>query len=136
MRPIPAQAHGWLQACLQEVSRQDREGGGGDERASEVERLCMEITRAPGHVRRVREMARLLHLSPDHFTRLFKQVKGMPPREYLIRARIDAARGLLLSSTHSIGRIAEITGYADIYHFSRQFRERTGVSPSRYRGVH
>jgi AraC-like DNA-binding protein len=36
-------------------------------------------------------------------------------------------------SSFSIGRIADLLGYSDIYHFSKQFKEKTGIPPSRFR---
>jgi AraC-like DNA-binding protein len=128
-----AEAEGWLRACLAEVARQDAMQRSTDERVQEIERLCTRIAEAPNEVWSVEEMARSFHLSPDHFTRVFKAGKGVSPREFIIRARIDSARRLLLSSSHSITRIAALTGFGDVYHFSSQFRRRTGRSPTQFR---
>ena len=126
-------ARAWLRACLAELAREDARARGSDERDREIERLCVRIAEAPSEPWRVEEMAASFHLSPDHFTRLFKKLKGVSPRELILRARIDSARRLLLSSSHSVTRIAALTGFGDIYHFSRQFKQRTGRSPTRFR---
>jgi transcriptional regulator GlxA family with amidase domain len=78
-------------------------------------------------------MARELCLSEDHFIRLFRQRFGQTPGRYLIQARVDRARHLLRFSSHSIKQIAAILGYREPYFFSRQFRQRTGLTPSVYR---
>ncbi len=133
----PREADEWLCACLGELGRLDRAQAvaqaGIDERVRRIERICSDVVEVPGRRWSVRELAASCSLSPDHFTRLFKEVRGITPRELIMRARIDAARLLLLSSSHSITRIAELTGFADIYGFSRQFKARTGRSPSRFR---
>lgn len=126
-------AEDWLRVCLAEVARQDALRHGTDERTRELERLCIRIVEAPADSWRIEEMAEAFHLSSDHFTRLFKALKGVSAREFILQARIDAARRLLLSSSHSVTRIAALAGFSDIYHFSRQFKQRTGRSPTQFR---
>jgi AraC-like DNA-binding protein len=128
-----AAAQHWLHACLEELQRQDALHRGDDERTRRIEQLCTRIVEAPAEEWRIEDIATSFHLSPDHFTREFKALKGVPPREYILRARIDSARRLLLSSSHSVTRIAALTGFGDIYHFNRQFKRRTGRSPTRFR---
>lgn len=128
-----AGAEDWLRVCLAEVARQDALRRDTDARTREIERLCTRIAEAPADSWRVEAVAEAFHLSPDHFTRLFKALKGVSPREFILQARIDAARRLLLSSSHSVTRIAALTGFGNIYHFSRQFKQRTGRSPTQFR---
>lgn len=127
------EAEVWLRACLRELARSNPGHHLSDARARGIERLCTQIMETPSRRWSVTEVARSFDLSPDHFTRLFKEVKGVSLREFISRARIESARRLLLSSSHSITRIAALTGFGDIYHFSRQFRRRTGRSPSSFR---
>ena len=126
----------FLEAALCEIESQEHllDGAGAEnERMEEIEDVCRRIYEHPNEAFRVDEMAKSFGLSSDHFTRLFKSQKGISPREYVLRARIEAAQDLLRSSNHSIGRIADILGYSDVYFFSRQFKERVGVSPSAFR---
>ena len=58
---------------------------------------------------------------------------GHRPQAYVIEAKLERARQLLAESALSISEIAEALGYRDIYFFSRQFRQRTGGSPTDYR---
>jgi len=135
-RKLTSEADEWLQACLLEISRQDSEPIEADEaqdRLSQLERLCTSILEDPSRPFQLRKMAKELHVSPDYFTRVFRKTKGMGPREFALRARVQAAQRLLLNSTHPVRRIAEILGFADIYHFSRQFKQRVGLSPQKFR---
>ncbi|MDD3767124.1 MAG: AraC family transcriptional regulator [Eubacteriales bacterium] len=79
------------------------------------------------------DMAQRLSLSRSRFTILYKSFFGISPKEDLINQRILHAKYLLTGSNMSIQEIAESCGYSNVYHFIRQFKERTGVSPGKYR---
>jgi YesN/AraC family two-component response regulator len=52
----------------------------------------------------------------------------------VICARIDAAKVLLVSSPDtSVTELAEKLGYKNPYHFIRQFKKITGITPGAYR---
>jgi AraC family transcriptional regulator len=72
-------------------------------------------------------------MSEFHFNRLFKRATGVPPSQYQIRLRMDAARRLLRETKHSVIRIGNEIGYSNPSHFARIFRKETGLSPSDYR---
>ncbi len=68
------------------------------------------------------------------FSRKFRAAFGMTFREYLVRARINEARRLLMANTISVTGVAYSVGFNDGSHFARLFKRFTGVSPSDYRG--
>lgn len=72
-------------------------------------------------------------VSPDHFTKLFKKVTGMPPMEYIKLQKTEKACYLLVHTTLNIQSIAEQIGIKDKSRFSKFFHEATGVSPKEYR---
>lgn len=80
----------------------------------------------------VEQMAAQVHLSASRFFAVYKALFATSPGNDLIRARIDAARSVLTGSNVSITQVAEQLGYANTTHFSRQFRQQTGVSPREY----
>ena len=79
------------------------------------------------------EFAKTLHLSYSRFTHLFSQIYGVSPQRYLMRLRMDRARGLLRDSSMSVAEIAEITGFHDPFYFSRIFSKTFGLSPRSFR---
>jgi len=72
-------------------------------------------------------------LSEFHFNRLFKRATGLPPSQYQIKLRIDAARRLLRETKKSVITIANDVGYTNPSHFAQLFRKETGLSPTDYR---
>jgi AraC-like DNA-binding protein len=69
----------------------------------------------------------------DHYRRVFKRISGQTLHRALITARIDRARDLLETSKLSVGAIAQQLGYPSVQHFSVQFKQQTGQSPSEFR---
>jgi len=82
---------------------------------------------------RVSDLARIAHLHPAWFSTRFKHITGLPPVQYLTRYRLERARELLISTDHSVGEIASMTGFQDPLYLSRQFHHVMGVSPTAYR---
>lgn len=82
-----------------------------------------------GEVWSAAQMAHELRMSVPRMYACYRQMFGVPPVEDLIHARIDAAKNALTAGNISISNLDDSLGYANITHFSRQFRQRVGVSP-------
>ncbi|MGN0867387.1 MAG: helix-turn-helix domain-containing protein [Oligosphaeraceae bacterium] len=78
-------------------------------------------------------LAQMAHLSRNSFVRLFRKETGETPQTLSRRWRIEEACDLLHFSQLSLEEIAERTGFADRYHFSRVFRKLLGNSPACFR---
>lgn len=100
-----------------------------------LEPALQAIQKDPHRPLRVGKLARLVHLSGNQFTRLFKNATNTTPSQYIIQQRLNRARELLENSGLRISEIAEILGYPDVFAFSRQFRGKTGCSPRQWRGA-
>jgi AraC-like DNA-binding protein len=79
------------------------------------------------------DLAKLVRLSPAHFSRTFRNSFGCSPLEYVTRRRMERAQGLMLSTDAPLSRIALDCGLADQAHFSRLFRRVAGESPRAWR---
>lgn len=79
------------------------------------------------------EMAAQVHLHPVYFAQVFKDEVGLPPRQCLLKIRLNHARKLLVESDMPIGEIAYQCGFRTIAYFSRAFRDAEGMSPTTYR---
>ena len=72
-------------------------------------------------------------VSVSHFSRAFRQSKGLSPHQWLLRHRIEQAKALLPDRTLSLSDVALSCGFADQSHFTRVFARITGVSPGAWR---
>jgi transcriptional regulator GlxA family with amidase domain len=75
-------------------------------------------------------LARTVHLSPSHFSHLFRQFYQTSPMHFLRNYRIEQVKRLLLTSDKSLTQIARPCGFSSIHALSRAFKEVTGRSPS------
>jgi AraC family transcriptional regulator len=72
-------------------------------------------------------------VSPFHFLRTFRQVTGVTPHQYLLRARLRDAVARLLTERGHVLDIALSCGFGDVSHFNHAFRAEFGTSPRAYR---
>lgn len=82
---------------------------------------------------RVADLARAVGVTPAHFRRVFKDIIGYTPKEYILYLRVTRAMDYVKSDLYSIAEIAERVGFSSGAHFSRVFKEHTGCSPIEYR---
>ncbi len=82
---------------------------------------------------RVDDLSRTVGVTPAHFRRVFKEIMGYTPKEYILYLRITRAMDYVKSDLYSIAEIAERVGFSSAAHFSRVFKERTGRTPIEYR---
>ncbi|NQU42519.1 helix-turn-helix transcriptional regulator [bacterium] len=82
---------------------------------------------------RVTELARIAHLEPTYFCRLFTRALGIPPSRYILQRRIERAQMLLLQTDLPIRAIAARLGFSDPFHLSRTFKKMIGTAPSDFR---
>ncbi|MGS2739170.1 helix-turn-helix domain-containing protein [Sinomicrobium sp. M5D2P17] len=81
----------------------------------------------------VKQLANMAHLSTDHFSKVFRQVIGIGPKEYLIRQRLEKAQLLLLTTDMPIIEIIENTNFKTPAYFSRIFKKYNRITPTAYR---
>lgn len=75
-------------------------------------------------------------LDHDAFRKRFRRATGLSPGQYRLRRRMERACALLLTTTRTIGSIAEELGYASPFEFSAQFRRHCGQAPRAWRQIH
>jgi len=82
---------------------------------------------------RLCDLAAELKVSEDRATHVIRECCGQTFRVILIETRLKTARELLRFSSLPVLEVALSSGFNEICHFNRLFRQRTGCTPSRFR---
>ncbi|MBT1705831.1 helix-turn-helix domain-containing protein [Chryseosolibacter indicus] len=77
--------------------------------------------------------AEALHLSPNYFGDLVKKETGRSAQEYIQSKVIDLAKERVFDMNKSVSEIAYELGFKYPQHFTRLFKQKTGVTPNDYR---
>ena len=97
-----------------------------------INNIVKSIQRDYASVFSVDELSEASGLSPAYFRRLFKQVTGHTPINYINRVKIDKAKDLLLSGECNVSEAASAVGFENVFYFSRLFKRISSVNPSEY----
>lgn len=74
-------------------------------------------------------------MAPNYFHRVFTELFGITPFNYMLAQRMNRARHLLASSSLNIKEVAAAVGYENPLYFTRVFTAQMHVAPSRYRSM-
>lgn len=78
-------------------------------------------------------LAQQCRISTVYFRKSFEKVYGIAPMKYLQNLRMEKAKAILASDYESIEQVGRSVGYNSIYHFSKMFKQYTGLSPRQYK---
>ncbi len=78
------------------------------------------------------ELAARYGISEVYLRKLFLEKYGTTPHRYILALRIERAKQLLADGVLSVSKISEECGFSSLYHFSRSFKSRVGITPSEY----
>lgn len=81
----------------------------------------------------VKQLAKQTHMSPSHFSRIFKQQTGFSPYDYVLVSRLNKAKEYLQRTDLTISEIAFETGFNSESNFIYFFTSNTGVSPKKFK---
>lgn len=82
---------------------------------------------------RLEDYAELCHCSLSTFKREFQQTFNETPGKWITRRRVEHAARLLINTDESISGVAFESGFEDLSHFSRVFKQVTGKNPTEYK---
>ena len=76
------------------------------------------------------DMAKVSHVPMETFRKRFVSEVGMPPLSYVLHCKMERAKELLRDQNYSVRDAGAEVGMRDPYHFSKQFKNIVGISPS------
>lgn len=68
-------------------------------------------------------------VTPRRFNDLFQNRFRCTPNQYLLQRKLETARQLLPEAELSLSQVAELSGFSDVYYFSKVFKQYTGITP-------
>lgn len=80
----------------------------------------------------IKSLSELCDISDVYLRKLFKKIYGCSPIKYINQLKIKRAKELLASGEYSVSEAAFSSGFSDLSHFTRFFKENVGVLPSEY----
>ena len=78
----------------------------------------------------VEQIAEDLHIDRRYLTTLFRRTYGIPPHAFLMELRLSKAKEFL-EAGHRVWEAATMAGFSDLANFSKQYKARFGISPSK-----
>lgn len=82
---------------------------------------------------KVNDIAKQIGINRSYLTNLFKKEMGISPQNFIIEYRLERAAQLLKETNRSMVDVALEVGYNDSLAFSKAFKQKYGMSPSKYR---
>lgn len=100
----------------------------------------MRLARVMGHINehstqvlRVSDLAAMAHMSESTLYRVFRQVTGSSPVDYINSVRLQHAADLLRKTELPIAEVADESGIGEANYLSRLFKKHFALTPSEYR---
>lgn len=84
----------------------------------------------------IRDLAARCCISESHFRRIFQEIIGISPLDYIQHYRIQQACHLIRQNQEPLNLIARRVGYTSLSSFNRQFRQYMNASPSDWKKTH
>ncbi len=77
-------------------------------------------------------VARHVDVSPSYLTALFRKNLQISPGEYIRRVKLQESKQMIREDNMNFTEIAAALQYSTVHHFSRQFKDKFGITPTEY----
>jgi len=77
-------------------------------------------------------VARMVDVSPSYLTALFHKNLQISPGEYIRRVKLQESKQMIRENSMNFSEIAAALQYSTVHHFSRQFKDKFGITPTEY----
>ena len=77
-------------------------------------------------------VAKNINISPSYLTALFHKHLQISPGEYIRRIKLQKSKQMIRENSMNFTEVAAALQYSTVHHFSRQFKEKFGITPTEY----
>ncbi len=104
-----------------------------DERNHHIEKALRIMQQSVFGKETLQSLSGRLSLSSAYLVRLFREKMRTTPMKYYSRLKVEAASSMLISTEMTVSEIADRLCFSSEFHFSRNFKQATGLAPTEYR---
>jgi AraC family transcriptional regulator len=122
-----------LAASIKRVGRRQRTRPPVARSIATIKRILTFLDEHPDGVPALGQLAAMAAMSRSHFSRTFHAVAGISLRDYARDLRLRRAHDLLVGSKLSLTAVAVESGFYDLPHLDKAFRQHLGMSPKTFR---
>ncbi|MBX3576898.1 MAG: helix-turn-helix transcriptional regulator [Rhizobiaceae bacterium] len=120
-----------LRAVLDDLrpGRQENPPSSASRLERDVIELANKVLEMPAEYDDISMLADSVFRSRSHFTRTFRRIHGVSPRQFVKSTKLLKARSLLQTTSLGIGEISSLLGYSTTQYFTRQYRSFFATTP-------
>lgn len=86
-------------------------------------------------IKKLTELSNYFNYNYSYLAKIFNNTTKSTISDYLSEKKLERAKSFIAEGNYSFTQIAEILNYASIYSFSKSFKLRYGISPSKYKNT-
>ena len=104
--------------------------------STSIERIRIMLTFIDAHYTeqiQLHQIAESAFISSRECLRLFQNIIGTSPKQYIIQLRLQKAKKMLSETTNSIAELCAHCGFQSQSYFTQMFQKQFGISPAKYR---
>lgn len=100
----------------------------------QVKKAILHIKQNYGSIQGLNEVADMVFLNPEYFSRLFKKETGLNFSTFLNDYRLKQSIEFMKNTDLKLYEIAEKVGFSSLAYYSKKFKEMYGMTPFEYKG--
>lgn len=122
----------WSVGVLEEYISQVKQGGNLKNRQV-IDQVTKYIRENYGENLTLEDIASQVYLSPYYLSHIFKQEMGCTVMDYTTQVKMEIAKKLLRDPKNNVVETAEKLGYSDPSYFTKVFKKKEGITPSKFK---
>lgn len=84
----------------------------------------------------VHYLSMIFGYNDKYLSTFFHKTTGIPLKQYILKEKMEVAKGILTDSNKAISEIGYSLGFIDSHNFSKAFKKQVGLTPTEYRNTY